>query len=304
MTALTLNQFEGTLTAEQAIQKAGLNYQVESHPVFTQLPSEEMIPVPKHVATMRMDTNTPLGIVGKRYSILQNSEAFSFFDSIADGRSFRYVNAGQVRGGARVWLLVQAADIFEVLPTDTLRKHILFTNSHDGGNAVEATFLTIRGVCSNVLTGAINGRRSSQTISLRHTGDIASKVYEAGRVMSQATAYFDTLQAALQGFAQLRLDDRKMRKYIRNVFNAAEDDNEVSTRKANQMDKVQGLLDNGMGSDIRGVRGTLWGAYNAVTEFADHFMAARREDQTESILFGGARKLKQVAFQEAMALLK
>ncbi|RYG32515.1 MAG: alpha/beta hydrolase, partial [Chitinophagaceae bacterium] len=86
-------------TSNEAILHAGLNYTVEKRPLFTtdndnQLlfknPDaddyfDDFVPsvlVPDYFANVRTDTEEVLGVVGKDYQIVQNIDAFSFFDEI------------------------------------------------------------------------------------------------------------------------------------------------------------------------------------------------------------------------------
>jgi hypothetical protein len=51
-------------------------------------------------------------------------------------------------------------------------------------------------------------------------------------------------------------------------------------------------------------RGTLWGAYNAVTEYTDHVLCPNDPGRRlTSIWFGGGEKLKERAFKIAQQLL-
>src|SRR5258708_39632237 len=79
-------------SSDEAIQHAGLDYQVEKRLLFTydnennvgDPESDIIIPeiiVPNSFATVRTDSDTVLGVVGKDYQIVQNRDAFSFFDS-------------------------------------------------------------------------------------------------------------------------------------------------------------------------------------------------------------------------------
>ncbi len=83
-------------TSEEAIKFAGLDYEVEKSPLFTKgrgitesqdalIMSNSELEVPNYFANIRTDNNTVLGVVGKDYQIVQNREAFSFFDSIVGG---------------------------------------------------------------------------------------------------------------------------------------------------------------------------------------------------------------------------
>ncbi|TKT85981.1 DUF932 domain-containing protein [Dyadobacter frigoris] len=97
-------------TSEQAIKQAGLDYEVVKAPLFIHtnpvriepggdLATEWETPVPNFFATKRMDTGMPLGVVGKDYHIVQNRDAFSFFDSISGCGDILYETAGALGGG-------------------------------------------------------------------------------------------------------------------------------------------------------------------------------------------------------------
>ena len=61
----------------------------------------------------------------------------------------------------------------------------------------------------------------------------------------------------------------------------------------------------GQGSDLPGVRGTAWGAYNVVTEWVDHHYPLLESGKvsgtrTTSVLFGRYAELKRRALTEAL----
>ncbi|MBS7234274.1 DUF932 domain-containing protein [Flavobacterium psychroterrae] len=94
-------------TSAEAIMHAGLNYGVEKRPLFTM--SQEIISeglhsignirVPDYYSTVRNDNDCVLGVVGKDYHIVQNRDAFSFFDSIVGGDGILYETAGALGKG-------------------------------------------------------------------------------------------------------------------------------------------------------------------------------------------------------------
>jgi hypothetical protein len=81
--------------------------------------------------------------------------------------------------------------------------------------------------------------------------------------------------------------DRTMARALKNAETARE--------------TVTALFDGaGRGADMKGVRGTAWGLWNATTEYADWTMAQRArndENRTESRLAGDAAKFKANAYQ-------
>ena len=97
--------------SSEAIKHAGLDYEVIKRPLLTKVSNsientnateirDNELEVPNYFATIRNDNNTVLGVVGKDYHIVQNREAFSFFDSIVGGTDgIMYETAGALGNG-------------------------------------------------------------------------------------------------------------------------------------------------------------------------------------------------------------
>ena len=58
-------------------------------------------------------------------------------------------------------------------------------------------------------------------------------------------------------------------------------------------------MQTGRGADIKGVRGTVWGTYNALTEYVDHHKVYRGGEtkRLEASQFGTGRNLKAKALK-------
>jgi Domain of unknown function (DUF932) len=100
-------------------------------------------------ATVRQDTREVLGIVGERYRIVQNHEAFAFIDQLL-GSSIHFETAGSLQGGRRVWVLATLPDHVEV-GGGAVRPYVLLMNSHDGSTAVIAATTPVRVVTGEML---------------------------------------------------------------------------------------------------------------------------------------------------------
>jgi hypothetical protein len=72
------------MTAEEAIKLANLDYEVVKADAQFTTPSGLVVPAEGYYTTYRGDTNAFLGMVKSRYEIVQNKDAFSFFDAIID----------------------------------------------------------------------------------------------------------------------------------------------------------------------------------------------------------------------------
>ena len=65
---------------------------------------------------------------------------------------------------------------------------------------------------------------------------------------------------------------------------------------------LHGLFEMGMGQDLRGVRGSWWAAWNAVTEYSDHHAGNDARRRLEGGWLGDGARLKQRAWGLAIDL--
>jgi phage/plasmid-like protein (TIGR03299 family) len=123
-------------TSEEAIKHAGLDYEVIKAPLFTygramtigndgEILEGGQLPVPDYYSTLRTDTNTVLGVVGKDYQIVQNRDAFSFFDSIVGGDDILYETAGALGNGERIFITAKLPDYIRVGDDDLIEKYLV-----------------------------------------------------------------------------------------------------------------------------------------------------------------------------------
>ncbi len=152
-------------TSAQAIDFAGLNYKVEKRPLYTldninydlsiamAEPVEPQLSVPNYFANVRTDTEQVLGVVGKDYQIVQNADAFSFFDSIVGkNNGIRYETAGALGKGERIFITAKLPEYIKVGRDDLIEQYIFLTTTHDGSGSISAAFTPVRVVCQNSAT--------------------------------------------------------------------------------------------------------------------------------------------------------
>ena len=100
-------------TSREAIAFAGLDYEVTKAPIFARGAGLfDTYPVPDQYATLRIDTKAVFGVVGKDYQIVQNVDAFAFFDAIVGGdEGILYETAGALGNGERIFITANCPDI-------------------------------------------------------------------------------------------------------------------------------------------------------------------------------------------------
>lgn len=112
---------EPPVTIAAAIEASGLGWTVAKEPIAIDCGETSVADwsaprceeIPGYYATVRQDTREVLGIVGERYRIVQNHEAFAFIDQLL-GSSIHFETAGSLHGGRRVWVLATLPDHVEV----------------------------------------------------------------------------------------------------------------------------------------------------------------------------------------------
>lgn len=106
-------------------------------------------------------------------------------------------------------------------------------------------------------------------------------------------------------FAKINVDKKTVENYINTVFGYADVVNKGREEafKKKQHETIQRLFETGRGSDIKGVRGTLWGLYNSVSEWTQHEMGKIDEKRLSSAWFGSGMDLNIRAFNAAKDLV-
>lgn len=144
------------MTAQQAISLANLDYEVGKANIQYYDEAGMPVQIDGVYSNYRKDNGAFLGLVKSRYEIVQNIDAFGFFDSIVDSGEAIYETAGALGNGERIFIMAKLPDDFEI-GGEKIKKYILLSNSHDGSSSVIAGMTNIRVVCNNTLQAALKG---------------------------------------------------------------------------------------------------------------------------------------------------
>ena len=306
-------------TSEEAIKHAGLDYEVIKTPLYTkgsgiiettngiEIGSSEL-EVPSYYANIRADNNAVLGVVGKDYHIVQNREAFNFFDAIVGGsQGILYETAGALGQGERIFITAKLPDYIRVgNGDDVTEKYIFLTTSHDGSGSITAAFTPIRIVCQNTLNASL--RSMSNVVRIKHTSGAKQHLENAHKVMGLADTLSNQLEGIFNQWAKVKVTDQEVKKLIQLALCPNKEtldllkkgaDDEVSTVFKNV---VQDAFAYAMTSDTQQMdttKGTLFGAYNAVTGYYQNVRNYKDDEaKLQSIVMGGTAQIKsQKAFE-------
>lgn len=306
-------------TSKEAIKHAGLDYEVVKSPLFTNGSeiitdfnhlemNQNTLEVPNYFANIRNDNNTVLGVVGKDYHIVQNREAFNFFDAIVGGDDgILYETAGALGKGERIFITAKLPNYIRVgNGDDVTEKYIFLTTSHDGSGSITAAFTPIRIVCQNTLNASL--RNMTNVVRIKHTSGAKQRIENAHKIMGLANTLSIQLENIFNNWTKVRVTDQEVKKLIqlalcpnKETFDllkkGAED--EVSTLFKNT---VEDAFSYAMLSDTQQMdttKGTLYGAYNAVTGYFQNVRNYKNDEaKLQSIVLGGTAQVKsQKAFE-------
>lgn len=306
-------------TSGEAIKFAGLDYEVAKAPLFTSGTGiienqhgteirDKEIEVPNYFANIRTDNNAVLGVVGKDYHIVQNRDAFAFFDAIVGGgEGILYETAGALGNGERIFITAKLPDYIRVgKGEDITEKYIFLTTSHDGSGSITAAFTPIRIVCQNTLNASL--RSMSNVVRIKHTSGAKQRLENAHKVMGLANTLSDQLQDIFNNWTKVKVSDTEVKKLIQlalcpnaetlDLLKKGKED-EVSTVFKNT---VEDAFAYAMMSDTQQMdttKGTLFGAYNAVTGYYQNVRNYKNDEaKLLSIVMGGTAQMKsQKAFE-------
>ena len=311
-------------TSAEAIKHAGLDYEVAKSPLYTKasgiiqtpdgiVTGQTELAVPECFATIRTDSNAVFGVVGKDYHIVQNREAFSFFDAIVGGGDgILYETAGALGQGERIFITAKLPGYIRVgSGDDVTEKYIFLTTSHDGSGSITAAFTPIRIVCQNTLNASL--RSMSNVVRIRHTSGAKQRLDDAHKVMGLADTLTTQLEGIFNEWAKVKVTDAEVKKLIQLALCPNKEtldlikkgaEQEVSTVFKNTVDDAFAYAMASESQQMETTKGTLFGAYNAVTGYYQNVRKYKdSEAKLQSIVMGGTAQLKsQKAFELCSAV--
>lgn len=309
-------------TSSEAIRFAGLDYTVEKRPLFTVDRSnldtfndpdaddyfDEVtadLLVPDYYANVRTDVEDVLGVVGKDYQIVQNIEAFSFFDSIVGGKDgILYETAGALGKGERIFITAKLPDYIRVGRNDCIEKYIFLTSSHDGYGSIIAAFTPVRVVCQNTLNAAL--KNHTNQIKIRHTSSASLRLKQAQQLLGLTNLLANELEDVFNYWSKIRITDQQVKRLVQMAM--VPNKEALQNLQSGQVDELSSVFNNVVEAvtayafssptqqDIT-TKGTLYGAYNAVTGYYQNVRSYKDEESKfKNILFGTGLQRSQMAF--------
>ena len=299
------NQLPPKQPIEVWAEKAGMNWDITEAPVrYATDPldiSSSLKTFEEQKVLFRSDTRRPLSVVSGRYQVVQPRAVLEFYRDLTEISGYELETAGVLKEGRKFWALARIGKEAQ-LKGDIVKGYLLLATSCDGTLATTATPTTVRVVCNNTLTMALD--RASGAVKVPHstTFDAAAVKDRLGVAVSQ----WDEFMYRMRALSERKVKDEEASRFFLKVLCGAETAPDPSQRLANEraLKRVQELYaGHGHGAELQSAKQTAWGLLNAVTEYVDHERRARSQDsRLDSAWFGQGAAVKERALHQALQL--
>ena len=281
------NSLNDYMTSETAMREAGLDWKVKEKELFfdgVDVKSHLELDfdpdwkrVSSHKALVRDSDNRVLGVMGNKYNVLQNTEAFDFTDNLVAEGEIKYVTAGSVKDGQVVFMVAKImSDPLEIVPGDVAEKYVLFVNSHDGSFSVTVKFVATLVVCWNTLVAALGEKR--RALKVKHTRNMKKRMEEGKKILGLANEKYANMKRLAQEMARIKMSKKEFNDFAYELVvpdNRSMDD--LTNAQNRSLENLNYLYVAGPGQEIEGRAGTVWGAHNAVTAWTSHVRESKHE---------------------------
>lgn len=278
-------------SVEDALEKTGLNWDVELRPTFFRAADGQLRPIDKGFVVVRNDTDVPLGRVGSDYTPLRNSLALASADRLIETGAAKLDSVFELKGGKRVGASLALNDTISIAGEDPMQFYITLITSHDGSQATMATVTPIRLWCTNQLSVSIKQARHAW--SVRHLSTIEAQLAEVKSELEFVATYEKEFEKIGTALALKKMSENELRMIADAALGFVK--NDESRKKA-----VDGVIETWTTSSLIGddYKNTAWGGFNAVTEWIDHRRNYRSAEARYHVITNGyGARVRNNAFE-------
>lgn len=305
----------GYPTIEEATEKSGLTWEVVKYPLYAKVDADpnddsntvEMLNVPQF-ALMRNTDNMFYGTCSADYKIYQNHEAFEWCRPLVESGEWKMETAGALKKGQTCWILLNQGTV-SVLPKDNLKQYLLLTWAHDGRTAVRLGLTSVRVVCNNTLTQALN-MEGNLLHKFAHNSALEYRLNDIQKLYSDTAQAFANQITAFGSLADVELKASDRDDFVDAIVKEAhrvteEDDLEDMTERRKKSiertrEEINWFIDNGLGQQDLNLQNNLWGVFNGVQAWTEKARSGKRiQDRGYDILFGRGKQIADYAYELA-----
>ncbi len=271
-----------------AMDVAGHDFEVEKQPLFT----GAGIAVPDHVAICKKETNQYLGTVGKNWEPVQPKVIYDLADELIQATDGKINAVFNMFDGSVIGVSFCLAER-EYISGDPTQLNFLMLTAFNGMHGIAGHSTTNRLVCMNQCN------TSNKVYNLKHTKHVGNRLEVVKNMLKYYKNEIASFDDKMDKMVKHSMNDQEAIEWFRTLF-AKPKSPRGETVLGNQEATFVDCLQHGEGSNIAGVRGTSYGAFQALTEYINHHRTVRvhndrevEEVKFQSIHFGTGNGLAQ-----------
>jgi phage/plasmid-like protein (TIGR03299 family) len=304
-------------SAASAATQAGLNWTVRTAPLMAELEPVNITmhgvdqalykEVPKKQAIIREDNSTVIGIVGTKYKVVQNMEVFNALDTLVDAGDARYAAAGEFNGGSNIWMVLELPRGISVA-NDPHAAFLLVKTSHDGSSSVVIKPIIERLFCANQVNGLISNYKqkyNEYTYRMTHSTNQELSIADIRNITNLTYQAIDDYELTANRLLDINFSREQAVNFFKKVWALPSKVEDTPYDLLTRGERKQQTI----AKDARAkawaiysesetqenIRGTAFGAWHAVVEFADHYATGGAERLAAATLSGRNDKVKTKA---------
>ena len=309
-------------SASEAAKQAGLDWNVMTVPIQAYVnnnvnPYEvvtDYYEVPRKQGILKLgkdNENQIIGVVGEKYKVVQNMEVFNALDTLVDSGDARYTAAGEYNNGANIWMIMELPNGVTVA-NDPHTAFLLVQSSHDGSGAVRIRPIIERIFCDNQINKLITkNKKNDYTYTMKHTTNAVLSVQDIRNITQltyQSIAEYEQTAAHL---LRRTADVQRAKDIFRKVWALpstvegkpydmlTQGERRQQTLAYTARDKAFEVYSQ---SDTQeNIRGTDFGIWQAVVEYADHHASGGSARLAVATLSGRNDTIKNKALELVLA---
>lgn len=311
-------------SASEAARQAGLDWTVSlsdmqatyRQPIGVNDIFTHRIQVPRKQAVLKFlpGNSVPesvIGVVGDKYKVVQNMEVFNALDSLVDSGEARYTAAGEYNNGANIWMIMELPQGVQVA-NDPHAAFLLVQSSHDGSGAVRIRPIIERIFCANQINKLITrGRKNDYTYTMKHTTNAVLSVQDIRAITQLTYQSIAEYEETASHLLKRKADTQRAREVFRKVWPLpttveskpydmlTQGERRQQTLAYAARDKAMAIYQDSPTQE--NIKGTDFGIWQAVVEYADHHASGGSERLAVATLSGRNDAIKNKALDLVLA---
>ena len=264
---------------------------------------QEYYDVPSQRAVVRAD-NTWMGYVGDKYTLIGPEEHFNNLTQLTHGLDAKVSAVGTLDNGRRLIVTLQL-DEQQIIGDDCIQPFMMLSDGYAANAKLRTGRGSIRGVCRNTEAAFIWDMKTGKAktyITEKHTRHARRRVSEKLKGISQLLKDNDTMTEMYRAMARKPLTSAMWEDYLDLTgFELPEERGRQYTTRLNAREVLSQIRETQECND------SLWGAYNAITEYTSHHVTVRGTKNPAARRLGnilsGKATLQQKGLRAAPALM-